>query len=344
MLSPNRLDELLRSFDGLRIALVGDLFLDRYLYIEPDVEERSIETGLEAYQVTSVRNSPGALGTIINNLAAMGVRQIQPCTVIGNDGHAEDLLTALAELSVDASGIVRCPNRLTPTYTKPMKRGHDGHWRELNRFDFRDRGEIAAEAVDRLLRGIERVIDDVDGVIILDQIDEPNWGVINDTIRDYLRDIEASRPNVLFFSDSRRCLKQFDFGVLKCNAAELRAAHENSPIRADRASLEPALLAVARRTGHAAFCTLGSDGILCALANGECQLAAGIPVSGETDIVGAGDSASSAIVCSLLCGASEFEAAEMGNLAASITVQKIGETGVASADEIRGKLRGKPLG
>jgi sugar/nucleoside kinase (ribokinase family) len=57
-------------------------------------------------------------------------------------------------------------------------------------------------------------------------------------------------------------------------------------------------------------------------------------VEGPVDIVGAGDSATSGIVTSLLSGADETEAAVVGNLVASITVQQIGTTGVASPSQI----------
>ena len=54
-----RLESLLATLPRLTIGLVGDLFLDRYLEIDPQMHELSIETGLEAYQITRMRNSPG---------------------------------------------------------------------------------------------------------------------------------------------------------------------------------------------------------------------------------------------------------------------------------------------
>ncbi len=58
LVSLPRLDSLLAALPKLSIGLVGDLFLDRYLDIDPEMSELSIETGLEAYQVTRIRNSP----------------------------------------------------------------------------------------------------------------------------------------------------------------------------------------------------------------------------------------------------------------------------------------------
>ena len=59
------------------------------------------------------------------------------------------------------------------------------------------------------------------------------------------------------------------------------------------------------------------------------------PVTGEIDPVGAGDSCTSGIVSALCAGASPEEAGLLGNLVASVTVQKLGTTGTASPEEIR---------
>ncbi|MCU0261216.1 MAG: DMT family transporter [Ilumatobacteraceae bacterium] len=72
----------------MTLGLLGDLFLDRYLEIPSGVAEMSVETGLEAYQVTRVRNCPGALGTVMNNLAALGVGTLKPITAIGEESRS----------------------------------------------------------------------------------------------------------------------------------------------------------------------------------------------------------------------------------------------------------------
>ncbi len=139
MIELERLQALLAAFPSLAIGLVGDLFLDRYLEIDSRLDEPSIETGLTAYQVTRVRNSPGALGTVINNLAALGVGWLVPVTVLGDDGHAHDLVQALRSMHVDTKRILLDAARMTPTYTKPLVPDENGKWRELNRLDLRTR-------------------------------------------------------------------------------------------------------------------------------------------------------------------------------------------------------------
>src|SRR5438046_4810062 len=98
MLSEARIEQILARIPRLTIGVLGDLFLDRYLDLDPALTEPSIETGLDAYQVVRVRSYPGAAGTVINNLAALGVGRIVPASMIGDDGEGHELRQALRQL------------------------------------------------------------------------------------------------------------------------------------------------------------------------------------------------------------------------------------------------------
>src|SRR6516162_4003188 len=121
MLDDAILQQILERLPRLTIGVLGDLFLDRYLDIDGALTEPSLETGLDAYQVVRVRPSPGAAGTVINNLVALGAGgggyQIQPA--LPQQG-AKQLLFAQ-------------PTRRTPTITKPMLREQGRPARDLNR-------------------------------------------------------------------------------------------------------------------------------------------------------------------------------------------------------------------
>ena len=58
----SRFQEISARYAGLRIAIVGDFCLDRYLEIDPARQEISIETGLPVHNVVNVRSQPGAAG------------------------------------------------------------------------------------------------------------------------------------------------------------------------------------------------------------------------------------------------------------------------------------------
>src|SRR5437870_675754 len=116
MLSDASLQQILVRLPALTIGVVGDLFLDRYLDIDAALTEPSLETGLDAYQVTRVRSNPGAAGTVINNLVALGVGRVVPVAVIGDDGEGYELRQALqAQHVVDLSWLHADGRRRTPT-------------------------------------------------------------------------------------------------------------------------------------------------------------------------------------------------------------------------------------
>src|SRR5438270_4042456 len=147
MLTDSILEQILNRLPRMTIGVLGDLFLDRYLDIDATLTEPSLETGLDAYQVVRVRAQPGAAGTIINNLAALGVGRIVPVAVIGDDGEGHELRQALAKMpAVDQTHILAWDGRRTPTYTKPMLETPGQPARELNRLDIKNRRPTPREA------------------------------------------------------------------------------------------------------------------------------------------------------------------------------------------------------
>jgi sugar/nucleoside kinase (ribokinase family) len=92
------------------------------------------------------------------------------------------------------------------------------------------------------------------------------------------------------------------------------------------------------RTERPVFVTIGPEGILVFVEEGS-QHVPGIPITGPIDIVGAGDSVMAGIASALCVGATPVEAALVGNLVASITVQQIGTTGTASRQQVLERLR-----
>ena len=91
-----RFEAITGQYPQLRIAVVGDFCLDRYLEIDPARAETSIETGLPVYNVTRVRAQPGGAGTVLNNLIALGVGTLYPVGFAGEDGEGYELGRALA--------------------------------------------------------------------------------------------------------------------------------------------------------------------------------------------------------------------------------------------------------
>ena len=84
--------------------------------------------------------------------------------------------------------------------------------------------------------------------------------------------------------------------------------------------------------------SLSEHGIVGAQPDGHSENRKALPVSGEIDIVGAGDAVMANITTALAAQADLGEALELANAAASVVVHKLGTTGTASISEINGKL------
>lgn len=329
-----RLDQLLKKFPHVHVLVVGDFFLDKYLVIDRRLSEVSLETGLEAYQVVDVRCSPGAAGTVTSNLRALGAR-VTVLGIIGDDGEGYELQRGLIERGVDIEPLIQRRDLFTPTYTKPMLREVDGQEHEINRLDIKNRFPLPAEVEEEILARLRELVPEVEAVVVADQVQERNCGVITDQVREEIGRLALAYPDKVFAADSRERIGLFRHVIIKPNRREATLA-----VRPDwrgEFALEVARECGAelfRRNRKPVFLTAGPHGILLFTEKG-CQHIPAVPVEGEIDTVGAGDSVMAGVVLALCSGAEPEEAALLGNIVASITIQQIGTTGTASPAQVR---------
>jgi rfaE bifunctional protein kinase chain/domain len=330
-----RFSAIVERYPGLSIAVLGDFCLDRYLEIDPAKAEVSLETGLPVHNVVNVRAQPGGAGTIVNNLAALGVGAILPVGIVGDDGEGYELSHALEKLAgVRLNHFVRTRHRRTFTYCKPLIIEAHKPPVELNRLDLKNWTPTSAWLQGLLVGQLEAVAGLVDAIIVLDQVDLPETGVVTQKVLAALKRLVEANPELLVLADSRRGLRGFPPVVFKMNAAELSALTgaqgELSPER-----IEAAAAALARKNGRNVFVTLAARGILGATANGEIEYLPALPRRGAIDVVGAGDAVSANLTVAMAAGANLGETLELANAAASVVVHKLGTTGTASVQEIR---------
>ena len=334
-MTSSKLSALLSGFQELNILVVGDFFLDRYLIIDPELAEESLETGLQARQVVQIRNSPGAAGTVTSNLSALGVGRVRALGVIGKDGHGHDLKKELEETNVDTGALIEDDRRFTPTYTKPVS---STSGEELERLDVKNRKVLPREIEDQIISELADLAPDSDGVIVLDQVQEADCGVVTSRVREALTEIALANPKVTFFADSRTLIGQFRHVITKPNAHEaVHAEHPELDTTPDLPLLETCIRSFSKRTSRPVYITLGADGILCDDLESVHHIP-GISVPEPIDVVGAGDSASAAIVSALCAGASYVDAGMLGVLVSSITIQQLGTTGTAKPEKIMARL------
>jgi sugar/nucleoside kinase (ribokinase family) len=182
--------------------------------------------------------------------------------------------------------------------------------------------EIETEVITRLNDLFRRV----PGIVIADQVSEPDCGVITERVRLAISQLARAHPATLALADSRERIGEFRDVLLKPNAREATRATGLTDLAAAGREL-------LRRTQRPIIITHGERGMYLFEREGEQHIPA-IPVAGPIDVVGAGDSAMAGLVAALCAGGTLAEAARLGNLAASITIQQLGVTGMATRAQI----------
>lgn len=343
LIERNKFREMVEGFSSLRIAVAGDLFLDKWLEIDRSFDEPSLETGLTAYQVIRKRLYPGAAGTVLSDLAALGAGRLYAVSFTGDDGEGYDMRLRLSKMGVHIDHVVVSDDVMTPTYTKPVflkdpAAGGAAKLEETNRLDHRNVSKTPAAIEDRIIDSLEKLSPEVDALIALDQITAEGYGVLTPRVREALSKIGRENKKLILYADSRAFIAAFKNTIIKCNDHEAILMVRNKQIPPEElADLDEAgecLLELSKNSGKEVFVSCGSRGVLVKGRGGKPALVPAVPVSGPIDIVGAGDACTSGIVSALCRGASPEEAAFTGNLTASITIQVIGATGTASCEQL----------
>jgi rfaE bifunctional protein kinase chain/domain len=316
--------EIVAALPSLRALVVGDICLDRWCDYDPALADVSRETGLDRIAVTSVVCTPGGGGTVANNLAAFGLARVAVMGVAGADGHGVELAQALEARGIDASGLLHSSGVMTFTYTKLINAatGVEDRPRVDYIHPFPFSGTIEGQLVARL----RQIHADFDLIFIADQAETASGGVVSAALREEFARIGHENPGKIIWADSRQRCELFRHVNVKVNCAEAAEASLRAFGAADCERLRTHIGA------PLLYVTGGADGV--DVFGPERTLH--IPthrIEHPVDICGAGDSFSAGAACALALGADPSEAAQFGNLTASITVMKRG-TGSASPAEL----------
>ncbi len=328
-----RLEALTARFRDVRVAVLGDFFLDKYLDVEPALAEPSLETGRTAHQVAAVRHAPGAAGTVVNNLAALGAERIAALGFTGDDGEGWELRQDLAALGCDLAHLQVEPDRVTPTYLKPRNRACPGLEGEHDRYDIKNLLPTPARVERALLASLDAVLSRVDALVVMDQVREEGRGALTAALIDALADRAPRFPKTIFWADSRGRVRRYRNLMVKVNQFELTGEEDPAPgARVSDEVIGRETEALAALLGAPVFATAGERGVR--VSGPGALTVPSVRVSGPTDPTGAGDSFTAGAVLALAAGATRPEAALVGNLVASVTVRQLATTGTADPSDL----------
>jgi D-beta-D-heptose 7-phosphate kinase/D-beta-D-heptose 1-phosphate adenosyltransferase len=310
------------GFGRLRVLVVGDVMLDRYIL--GDVDRISPEAPVPVLRHAQRYERAGGAANVAMNLAGLGCQTLL-AGFWGEDAEKAELAEILAKAKVDISGLV---TTALPTVSKTRIVGRG---QQLLRLDIESQERPSAAEGETLKGRVMKLVGDVDAVVLSDYAK----GVLTaDLCEVAIRAARAAGVPVLVDPKTPEFSKYSGATMVCPNLSELAVATGVSAYELD------ALLAAgeAQRTEHELkyLCvTMSEKGIRLLSDAGEFHFAA--KAREVFDVSGAGDTVIATLAASLAAKLEVKTAVELANLAASIVVGKVGTVPIA-AHELVGVL------
>lgn len=323
MISLDRAKELAAAFSGKKILVVGDVFLDRYVY--GVVERLNPEAPVPILHAKHEENASGGAGNTAKNAAMLGAEAV--CIgLVGSDETAGILEETAKKENYNPVFIAQ--NRV-PTIVK--KRYIVGS-QQLLRVDHEEILDADARSQASMVAAIKKEAESADAIIVSDYAKGAVTQVIAEAVLAIMREknipvmVDAKPSRITYFTGAT---------YMSPNRKE---AYEFLGITSDSAVKKPAYeLAemISSSFDTNAFLTLSSEGMYVKEKEQEGVYVPTHYISHDevVDTSGCGDTAAVAIVLAKLAGATGEEAAELGNAAGATVARKTGAVGITQ-DEL----------
>ena len=330
--SPGRYFALIDALAGRRVAVIGDVVADEFVYGQVARVSREAPVLILEYDSTEI--VPGGAGNAANNVAALG-GVVRLAAVVGRDEAGTRLIEAL-QRRVERTGIVRAAGAGTPVKTRILAGGIHSAKQQVVRIDRAVRRPIDARARAAFERAALAAVKKADAVLVSDYGSGLVTPALVSRLRRAMRDGGAGTPILI---DTRYRLLSYR-GLTACtpNESEVEQAlgvRIDDSLRAlERAGRE----ILAQTKMRAVLVTRGSRGM--ALFEPD-RPTVHIPISGSdeiADVTGAGDTVVATVALALAAGATFEQAARLANFAGGVVVMKRG-TATVTPGELREAVR-----
>lgn len=310
-----RLLELMVKFSQVRVLVVGDLTLDEFL--TGQVERLSREAPVLILRHEHTQQIPGGGANAAYNLAKLN-GQVKVVGLVGGDVQGQVLSNIFQRAGVNIDGILTESDRPTVAKTRISGHARQSVTQQIVRVDRKSDDLPNINLQLQLAKYIQEQIAQVDAVVCSDYGD----GVLTSPV------IQAAIAHRLTIIDTQKDLQRFAGATLftpNLPEAEQAVGYViNSAQKLTEAGRDLLKLTQAQLI----LITRGEEGMsLFSRTDDQQMTEQHIPAFNRTDVydvTGAGDTVVAGMTLALGLGASPWEAAVLGNLAASIVVRHFG--------------------
>jgi D-beta-D-heptose 7-phosphate kinase/D-beta-D-heptose 1-phosphate adenosyltransferase len=301
------MNDLLKRFGATKVAVVGDLMLDEYVW--GDVDRISPEAPVPVVRVRERTHIPGGAANAAAGVVALG-GTAQLIGIIGDDEAGRTLLAALEARGIGRDGIVSSNERATTTKTRVI-----AHNQQVVRTDVEEL-EPPDHGLDEQLTGaVAHAAGESSALVVSDY----GKGAVSRRVA--AAAISSSPGPVIVDPKGGDYAKYRGATVITPNVHELELATRVQVV-GDDTLVEAAALLRAQLDGTAVLVTRGASG-MSLFADGT---RVDIPAVAHSvyDVTGAGDTVVAVLATALGAGVELEDAARLANRAAGIVVGKVG--------------------
>ena len=323
-ISPPGATDLLHRFAHCKVCVVGDLIIDEYITCQPlgmsQEDPTIVVTPIDTTQFL------GGAGIVAAHAAGLGA-SVRFLSVTGDD-HARDF--ALERLSADGVIADLLIDEVRPTTRKQRFRSKG---KTLLRVSHLHQTAISIALQNQLFERLEEVMDNTDLLVFSDF----NYGCLPQPLVDRIVDMARTR-RVILAADSQSSSQIGN--ICRFRGMDLLTPTEHEARIATRNHQDGLVILaeeVRQQSGaRNVLLKLGEEGLLIHPINepggGELTDRLAALNTAPRDVAGAGDSLLIAGALALASGATIWEAAYLGSLAAALQVGRVGNTPIRTKE------------
>ncbi len=306
-----RLRELFERFNGRRVAVVGDVMLDRYFW--GSVGRISPEAPVPVVEIESESARLGGAANVAHNIKSLGGEPLL-IGVVGKDNSADLLRNLMLEHRMATYGLLGDETRPTTVKTRVI-----AHHQHVVRIDREVKTEISHTLQHKIMELLTQQIHSVDGIIIEDY----DKGVIVKSL--IKRIISLAKEHDKVVTADPKFNNFFEYRGVTVFKPNRKEVEEVMGIRlVDEASVRRAGDTLLKRLeAHYVLLTRGEKGMTLFENDGSVTH---VPTRARevADVSGAGDTVISTLTVALASGASIREASALANYAGGVVCEEVG--------------------
>jgi D-beta-D-heptose 7-phosphate kinase/D-beta-D-heptose 1-phosphate adenosyltransferase len=312
-----RLFDVLETFRGIHLLVVGDLMLDRFVW--GDVERISPEAPVPVLRVTSESSRLGGAANVIHNIRSLGGR-VTACGVIGRDQAGTQLVNDLRRLGASTAGVFR--ERQFQTIQKTRIIASPRH-QQIVRLDREGQGSLDGKALERICGFVMERMNGCDGIVVSDY----GKGVIHERLLSLIASASQKARAVCVVDPKKVNYKRYRLPSLITPNKDEASEASGIAIRDDRSLVTAGERLVRLWRAKAVLITRGPEGMSLFQPR---RAVKHFPTEAREifDVTGAGDTVVAVCALALAGGATYEEAAVVANLAAGLVGDEAGTVAV----------------